>query len=151
MIKLQTHSREVWNLTKPSILSCGNVTHGVDREPVNSVTKPKKKNGKSFHNQSQNNNWLFLKMAPVTNVIVLVTAIPVLESIRVSDADGAWVEPSATEALERPYSNAEDSKQENHSTLHAQLISELLIARDTHVIGEPKSALRVLTANSQML
>jgi hypothetical protein len=31
------------------------------------------------------------------NVTVLETATLVLENIRVSDVDGAWVEPSATE------------------------------------------------------
>jgi hypothetical protein len=74
-----------------------------------------------------------------------------LENIKVSNADGASVVPSATEELERPFSNAVDSKQEHHSTSPAQLISELLIARDTPATGEPRNAQRVTTVNSQML
>jgi len=87
----------------------------------------------------------------MTSATVLVTAIPVLENMRVLDADGAWVEPSATEELEKLFSNVEVSKLELLTTSLALLISELLIARDTLVIGEQRNALRVTMVNSQML
>jgi len=82
---------------------------------------------------------------------VSVIAIPVLENIRVSNVDGAWVEPSATEVLEKLFSNVVDSKLEHHSTSLAQLISEPQIARVTPVIGEPNNAQKVIMVNSQML
>jgi len=78
------------------------------------------------------------------------TATPVLEHIKESSADGAWVEPSATEVLVRPYSNAVDSEPENHTTSPAQLISELPIARVMPATSQPRSALRVTMDNSQM-
>jgi hypothetical protein len=85
------------------------------------------------------------------NVIVSETVTLVLENILESNADGAWVELSATEELERLYSNAVDSKQENHITSHAQLISELLIARDMLATGHHRNVLKVTMVNSQML
>jgi hypothetical protein len=89
-------------------------------------------------------------MAHQTSVTVSVTAIPVLENTKVSDADGAWVEPSATEVSVRPYSNAVVSKPESHTTSPAQLILEQLIARVMLATGQHKNALRVMMVNSQM-
>jgi hypothetical protein len=61
------------------------------------------------------------------------------------------VVPSATEELEKPFTNVVDSRLEHHSTSLAQLISELLIARDTLATGAPRNAQKVTTVNSQML
>jgi len=75
------------------------------------------------------------------NVMNMETAIHVSVHLPlVSDADGALVEPSATEVLERPHSNVVDSRPENHTTSLAQLTSELLIARDTHATEQPRNA-----------
>ena len=82
---------------------------------------------------------------------VSVTATLVSENTPVSDADGAWEVLSATEELERPFSNAVDSRLENHITSPAQLISELLTARAMLATGQPRNALRVMMVNSQML
>ena len=82
---------------------------------------------------------------------VSVTATLVSENTPVSDADGAWEVLSATEELERPFSNAVDSRLENHITSPAQLISELLTARVMLATGQPRNALRVMMVNSQML
>lgn len=84
---------------------------------------------------------LTLLMHHKMSVIVLVTAILVLVNIKVSSADGAWVEPSATEELEKPFTNVVVSKQVLHLTSPAQLISELQIARDTLATGLPRNAL----------
>jgi len=59
---------------------------------------------------------------------------------KASVADGALVEPSATEVLERPHTNVEVSRPDNHTTSHAQLISEPPTARDTHATGKPRNA-----------
>lgn len=80
-----------------------------------------------------------------------VTAILVSDNIKVLDVDGAWVELSVTEMLEKLYSNAVDSKKESHTTSPAQLTSEQLIARDTLATGQHNNALRVMMVNSQML
>jgi hypothetical protein len=72
---------------------------------------------------------------------VSVTAILALVSMPVSSADGAWVEPSATEELEKPLTNAVDSKLDNHTTSHAQPILELPTARDTPATGHQRNAL----------
>ena len=85
------------------------------------------------------------------NATVSVTATLVSENTPVSDADGAWEVLSATEELERPFSNAVDSRLENHITSPAQLISELLTARAMLATGQPRNALRVMMVNSQML
>lgn len=74
------------------------------------------------------------------NVTVSETATPVLANIRESNADGAWVELSATEELERPSTNAVDSRPENHTTSPAQLISELPIAKVTPATGHQRNA-----------
>jgi hypothetical protein len=129
------------------ISSCGNVTHGEEKEPACSETRPKKRNQ---HHQLKTSLFLTTLMDHKTNVTVSVTATPVSENTKVSDADGAWVEPSATEESVRPSSNAVVSKPESHTTSPAQLISEPLIARVTHATGQPRNALRVMTVNSQM-
>lgn len=90
-------------------------------------------------------------MDQTTNVTVSVTAIPVLELMRVSSADGAWVELFHTEESVRLFSNVEVSKPVNHITSHAQLISEPQTAKDTLVIMKLRNALRVTMVNSQML
>jgi hypothetical protein len=90
-------------------------------------------------------------MDQMISATIMETAIHVSENMMVSDVDGAWVVPSATEELEKPFSNAVDSKQERHSTSLAQLISELLIVRDMHVTSAPRSVLKVTMVNSQML
>lgn len=79
-------------------------------------------------------------MDQLTSVTVSVTATPVSVNIKVSSADGAWVEPSAIEELERPFTNAVDSRPDNHTTSPAQLISELLTARVTPATGNPRNA-----------
>lgn len=59
--------------------------------------------------------------------------------------------PSATVVLERLHSSAVDSRPVSHTTSLAQLISELLIARDTLATGRLSNAPWVTTVNSQML
>jgi len=144
----QTLSEEVWNPTELSTSSCGNVTHGEERELVNSETILKKRKRKS-------KKLLLLRTASpmdqLMNATVLEIATHALVNTKVSNADGAWVEPSATEELERPYSNAVDSKQDSHSISLAQLISELPIARAMPATGHPRNAPRVMMVNSQML
>lgn len=68
------------------------------------------------------------------------TATHVSANIKVSSADGAWEELSATEELEKLFLNAVDSKPELHTTSLAQLISELQIARDTLATGQLRNA-----------
>jgi hypothetical protein len=53
--------------------------------------------------------------------------------------------------LEKLFSNVEDSLLDSHITSLVLLISELLIARDTLAIGEPKNVQKVMMVNSQML
>jgi len=77
---------------------------------------------------------------PVMVATTTVTATPVSVNTKAEDADGALVEPSATEVLERLHSNVVDSRPENHTTSLAQLTSELLIARDTHATEQPRNA-----------
>jgi len=79
-------------------------------------------------------------MAQLTDVTNLVIAIHVSESTKVSDADGASVEPSAIEVLERLHSNVVDSRLEAHSTSLVQLISEQLTARVIHATEPPRNA-----------
>jgi len=89
----QTPSDKEWKPTKPPTSLCGNVTHGEEVIPANSATRLKKKLLQLiFHNQLK----LLLsqkEMDQMMSATVSVTATPVLENIRVSDADGAWVEP----------------------------------------------------------
>jgi len=141
----QTLSEEEWSQRKLSTLSCGNVTHGEEREPVISVRRRMK--------PLNPKNWLLLRIFQMLKMsaIVSVTATLALVNIKVSNADGALVVPSATEVLERLHTNAVDLKLEPHSTSPAQLTSELLIARVTHATGQPRNAQWALMDNSQML
>lgn len=90
-------------------------------------------------------------MDQMMSATVSVTATPVSDNTPMLNVDGALVEPSPTEVLERPSSNVVDSRLDHHTTSLAQLISELLIARDTLATGKQRSALRVTMDNSQML
>jgi hypothetical protein len=133
----QIHSSLVCKQIKPSIWSCGNATHGVAQEPASSIQrKMKKKRRKKLllPNQNQKLELMITAMTMETATHVLVPPLVV------SDVDGALVVPSVTEVSVRPHSNVEVSLPDNHITSPAQLISELLIARDTHATGKPKSA-----------
>jgi hypothetical protein len=140
--------RRVWKPIKPLTSSCGNATHGEEMEPAISETRLPK--SRLFQNQLKK-SLLLPTVMQLTSATVSVTATPVSANTRVSDADGAWVVPSATEVSVRPSSSAVVSRPESHTTSPAQLISEPLIARDTLATGEPRSAQPVTMVNSQML
>jgi hypothetical protein len=134
----QTPSKRACNPTKLSISSCGNVTHGEERELASSETAPSPEMKKSKHQLSL----LILpsKMDQLMSATVSVTAILALVNIKVSDADGAWVELSATEELETPFTNAVGSRPDNHTTSPAQPISELLTVKVTPATGRTRHA-----------
>lgn len=133
---LQTLSEEVWNPIKLSTSSCGNATLG---EEVELATSAQTKLKKLLKNHKTSLLSMMSKMEPTMHATTTVTATLVSENTMVSNADGALVEPSAIETLERLHSNAVDSRPVLHSTSPAQLISELPTARDIHAISRPSN------------
>ena len=147
--QLQTPSRVECQLTRLLILLCGNVFHGVEVELATSPIRLKKSK-KLLKSLLKNLSSLTIPKKTM-NVMNTETAIHVSVHLPlVSDADGALVEPSATEESVRLHSNVVDSRTELHTTSHAQLISELLIARDIHAISLQRNAVCLTTVNSQM-
>jgi len=87
-------------------------------------------------------------MMTATNMLTATNAS--LPPKKALSAVGALEIPSTTRVLVRPHTNAVDSRQENHTTSPAPLISEPLTARVMLAISELRNAASAMTDNSQI-